>query len=54
MTLAGWWIMGLSVGAVVSLFLWCIWMVFRTSRHDESLHGFEQVPPDVEADRPPR
>ncbi len=51
MTLAGWWIMAISVGTVVAAFLWCIWMVFHTSRRQESLHGFEKVPPDVAQDQ---
>ncbi len=51
MTIAGWWILGVSVGSVLGVFVWCIWMVFRTSREEDLLHGFEQTPPDVGEDR---
>jgi hypothetical protein len=55
MTIAGWWIMSLSVGTVVGVFLVCIWLVFTTPHSEETLHGFESDLPDPDdlADAPP-
>lgn len=50
MTPAGWFIMALSVGGVVFLFLWCIKKVLTTPRSEEAVHGFEGDLPDTESD----
>ena len=42
MTLAGWIIMLVSVGSVLGVFIWCIWLVLSTPEEIEHIHGFEQ------------
>lgn len=39
MTVGGWFVMTLSVGGVVALFLWCLWKVITTPRETDHLHG---------------
>jgi len=39
MNLAGWIIMGLSVGGVTALFAWSLWQVLRTPGSTEHLHA---------------
>jgi hypothetical protein len=48
MTLAGWFIMILSVSSVSLLLAWCIYKVVTTPEETDHIHGFEQEPPDVE------
>ena len=48
MTTAGWLIMILSVGAVCTLLVWCIFKIVTTPDETEHIHGFEQDPPDLE------
>jgi hypothetical protein len=48
MTWGGWLVMGISVGSVVGLFVWCIWRVLREPGETDHLHGFEGTPPDRE------
>lgn len=48
MNLSGWLVMLLSIGSVVSLFIWCIYKVLTIPQETEHVHGFEQEPPDVE------
>ncbi|KAF0095349.1 MAG: hypothetical protein E1N59_844 [Puniceicoccaceae bacterium 5H] len=40
-----------SVSAVVLLFIWCLVKVLTTPGESEHMHGFEQEPPDVAAQR---
>ena len=51
MTLGGWFVMLLSVGAVTALNIWCIWMVLRKPEETRRLHGFEIETPDEKQDR---
>ena len=46
MTIGGWIIMLLSVGAVTVLFFWCVVKVLTTPGDSEKLHGFEFETPD--------
>ena len=47
MTIEGWIIMIISVGAVTTLFAWSITKVLRTpTEHSEKMHGFEFETPD--------
>lgn len=46
MTLGGWIVMLVSVGAVVTLFVWCIYKVLSTPEDPARLHGFEGDLPD--------
>lgn len=39
MTAGGWFVMLLSVGSVLGLFLWCLWKVLTTPRETDKLHG---------------
>lgn len=39
MTAGGWFVMFVSVGGVLTLFLWCLWKVLTTPRDDGHLHG---------------
>jgi hypothetical protein len=48
MTLGGWIVMVASVGAVVSLFLWCVYKVLTTPEDADRMHGFEGDFPDRE------
>jgi len=48
MTLDGWIVMLLSVGAVVILFSWCIYKVLTTPEDVDRMHGFEGDLPDRE------
>lgn len=50
MTVGGWITMLLSVGSVVSLFVWCIIKVVTSPGESESMHGFEFETPDKEAE----
>ncbi len=43
MTPGGWFTMSVSVGFVVTLFVWCIWRVLTDKRADERLHGIEDI-----------
>lgn len=47
MTTAGWFILVISVGGVLALFLWCAWKVLSTPEETKHVHGFESSPPDV-------
>ncbi|MGC1481425.1 MAG: hypothetical protein WA771_13055 [Chthoniobacterales bacterium] len=49
MTLGGWIVMLISVSAVTTLFVWCIWKVLTTPGETERIHGTEFHPPDDEA-----
>jgi hypothetical protein len=49
MTPGGWIVMGVSVGSVVGLFVWCVWRVLRDPVQAEHLHGFEVEPPDKDS-----
>jgi len=49
MTLAGWIILGLSLGTVLVVFFWCIWLVFTTPDEASHLHGFEAELPDQDS-----
>ncbi len=51
MTVGGWISMCISVGAVVSLFVWCIVKVIRTPNETGKVHGFEFETPDEKAER---
>jgi len=51
MDTGGWIIMICSVSAVVLLFIWCLVKVLTTPGESEHMHGFEQEPPDVAAQR---
>jgi hypothetical protein len=51
-TLAGWFIMLLSVGTVSGLLAWCVYKVMTVKDETPHIHGFEQVPPDVEEPPP--
>lgn len=48
MTLGGWLVMLTSVGAVTTLFAWCLWKVLTTPGETEKLHGTEGPTPDAE------
>ena len=48
MTLGGWAIMLISVGAVTIAFAWCVVRVLRTPNPEERLHA----PLDIERDEP--
>lgn len=48
MTLAGWFIMLLSVGGVCALLAWCIYKIVVTPNETEHIHGFERTTPDVD------
>ncbi len=39
MTAGGWFVMFVSVGGVLALFLWCLWKVLTTPRDNGDLHG---------------
>lgn len=41
MTFGGWITLILSVGTVTGLFVWCLWMVYRTSDHTRSLRDVQ-------------
>lgn len=47
MTPGGWIIMLLSVGSVITLFVWCLYKVLSTPEEVEKVHGFEMEPPDT-------
>lgn len=51
MTPAGWIILFLSVGSVLAVFLWCLFLVLRSPGEIEQVHGFEQDPPDPDEER---
>ncbi len=51
MTPGGWIIMALSVGTVVSLFIWCMAKVLTTPEETEHMHGFSEETPDSRDDR---
>lgn len=48
MTFGGWIVMVVSVGSVLSLFLWCLWRVLRDPKSSGHIHGFDIDPPDKE------
>lgn len=50
MTAGGWVVLGMSVGVVVALFLWCVWKVLTTPGETERMHGFEFETPDEKAE----
>ncbi len=52
MTPGGWITLLLSIGAVTSLFVWCIWKVVRTPNSVDSLHGFNLERPDEDSRHP--
>lgn len=54
MTLGGWINMLISVGAVTTLFLWCVLKVIRTPEETTKVHGFEFETPDEKAEREER
>lgn len=43
MTLGGWITMVLSVGFVVSLFIWCVSRVLLNKRPPGQIHGIEDI-----------
>lgn len=44
----GWTVMLLSIGAVTTLFSWCLYRVLSGPRqHDDSLHGMNIETPDT-------
>lgn len=51
MTPGGWFIMALSVGAVVSLFIWCMVKVLITPEETEHVHGLSEETPDRAQDQ---
>lgn len=50
MTLGGWINLLLSVGTVVTLFVWCVRKVLKTPQETEKIHGFEFETPDEKAE----
>jgi hypothetical protein len=48
MTLGGWLIMLTSVGAVTTLFAWCVTKVLTTPGETKKLHGTDRPTPDEE------
>jgi hypothetical protein len=52
MTIAGWIILFLSVGTVLGIFLWCLFLVLTTPREIEHVHGFENELPDPDSPEP--
>ena len=52
MTPAGWWILIISVGSVLAVFLICLWLVFTVPQAEEKLHGFESELPDPDEAEP--
>jgi len=50
MTPGGWITMILSVGSVVSLFVWCIVKVATSPKEPDAMHGFEFETPDEESE----
>jgi len=50
-TLGGWINMLISVGAVTTLFVWCVIKVIRTPEETKRVHGFEFETPDEKAER---
>lgn len=48
MTFAGWLIMLVSVGSVSGLLAWCVYKVLTVKDETAHIHGFEQLPPDVD------
>jgi hypothetical protein len=51
MTTSGWLILIFSVGTVLAVFLWCLWLVLTTPKEIEHVHGFEQDPPDPDEEK---
>lgn len=51
MTSGGWFVLAVSVGAVVALFVWCVWKVLTTPGESEHMHGFEFETPDEREER---
>lgn len=51
MTAGGWFVLVVSVGAVVALFFWCVWKVLTTPGESERMHGFEFETPDEREER---
>ncbi len=51
MTTGGWINMLISVGAVTTLFIWCIIKVIRTPDETKKVHGFEFETPDAKEER---
>lgn len=49
MTWGGWIVLGLSVGSVTALFVWCIFKILTTPEETQKIHGFEGNPPDKES-----
>lgn len=41
----------ISVGAVTTLFVWCVIKVIRTPEETKRVHGFEFETPDEKAER---
>lgn len=51
MTLGGWFVMIVSVGSMLFLFLWCLWKVITTPSETDKLHGAGGLDtPDTEGD----
>lgn len=50
MTLGGWINMSLSVGSVVTLFIWCIYRVLAYKPPAEHMHGFDIDTKDQDTD----
>jgi len=50
MTPGGWIVMLISVGAVTTLFVWCIVKVLTTPSETKKMHGFDAHTPDEERD----
>jgi len=50
-TAGGWFVLVVSVGAVVTLFFWCVWKVLTTPGESERMHGFEFETPDEREER---
>lgn len=51
MTVGGWIVMGLSVGSVTILFLWCMWRVLNDPEEPRHMHGFDTHTPDEESEK---
>lgn len=49
MTAGGWFMLIISVSAVVTLFTWCIYKVLTIPEETEHLHGFRETTDEFEA-----
>lgn len=52
MTIGGWIMLILSVGAVTALFAWCLYKVLTIPEETEHIHGFDEPTPDMEEREP--